>query len=125
MSVSVYKLTIPSMLRGFGVLANYVEKAADYAKTNNVDPEMIVQARIARTVDFLKSVEEASFAGADTRSIEIKFRSLGGVFTGESYVTSILLPDFYFHVATAHGILRSRGVPIGKADYLGLGQRGH
>jgi hypothetical protein len=32
---------------------------------------------------------------------------------------AILLPDFFFHVATAHDILRQRGLPIGKADYLG------
>jgi len=166
MSLSVYQLTIPSLLRGFDVLSTYVEKAAEYARTNNIPPDAIIsarlapdmltfagqiqrasdkskggvaritgveaprfedtevtfedlQGRIANTVHFLKSIEENRFVGAETRAIEIKFRSIGGVFTGETYVTSILLPDFYFHIATAHGILRSRGLPIGKADYLG------
>ncbi|MCP5804519.1 DUF1993 domain-containing protein [Klebsiella pneumoniae] len=29
------------------------------------------------------------------------------------------LPNFFFHVTTAHDILRHNGVPIGKLDYLG------
>lgn len=29
------------------------------------------------------------------------------------------LPNFYFHLTTGYSILRSQGVPLGKADYLG------
>jgi hypothetical protein len=39
--------------------------------------------------------------------------------SGDRYLMGILLPDFFFHVATAHDILRNRGLSIGKADYLG------
>ena len=166
MSLSVYKLTVPAIRRGFDVLASYIEKAAEFARASNIHPDTLIQARlapdmltfagqiqrasdkskngiaritgveaprfednetafddlqarIAKTVYFLESLEEHSFDGAETRPIEIKFRSINGLFTGETYATSILLPDFYFHIATAHAILRSRGVAIGKADYLG------
>jgi hypothetical protein len=78
-----------------------------------------LQARIARTVHFLKSVEVKSFVGSESRLVEFKARSIGGQFLGETYLTTILLPDFFFHVATAHGILRNQGVQIGKSDYLG------
>jgi len=30
-----------------------------------------------------------------------------------------VLPNFYFHVTTAYGLLRQGGVAIGKRDYLG------
>ncbi|TCU23803.1 uncharacterized protein DUF1993 [Rhizobium azibense] len=40
-------------------------------------------------------------------------------FRGDEYVTVFALPNFYFHVATAHAILRNQGVPVGKLDYLG------
>jgi hypothetical protein len=30
------------------------------------------------------------------------------------------LPNFYFHAATAHGILRHNGVEIGKRDFMGI-----
>jgi hypothetical protein len=29
------------------------------------------------------------------------------------------LPQFFFHVTTAYGILRHQGVELGKRDYMG------
>lgn len=40
-------------------------------------------------------------------------------FLAEGFLLSFSLPNFYFHAATAYDILRSRGVPLGKRDYLG------
>ena len=40
-------------------------------------------------------------------------------FTPETFLLSYSLPNFYFHAVTAYDILRSRGVPLGKADYEG------
>ncbi len=40
-------------------------------------------------------------------------------FTGESFLLSFSQPNFYFHAATAYDLLRARGVPIGKREFLG------
>ncbi len=40
-------------------------------------------------------------------------------FTVENFVLSFSLPNFYFHATTAYDILRSKGVPLGKRDFLG------
>ena len=40
-------------------------------------------------------------------------------FTGANFVLSFSLPNFYFHAATAYGILRAKGVPLGKRDFMG------
>jgi len=32
---------------------------------------------------------------------------------------SFSLPNFYFHATTAYDILRQKGVPLGKRDFLG------
>jgi hypothetical protein len=40
-------------------------------------------------------------------------------FTAENFLMSFSLPNFYFHAATAYDILRSKGVPLGKRDYMG------
>lgn len=40
-------------------------------------------------------------------------------FTAENFLLSFALPNFFFHATTAYGILRSRGLPIGKRDFLG------
>lgn len=34
-----------------------------------------------------------------------------------AYVHSVALPNIYFHLTTAYGILRKEGVPLGKRDY--------
>ena len=40
-------------------------------------------------------------------------------FPAEGFLMSFSLPSFYFHVTTAYDILRHKGVPVGKMDYLG------
>jgi hypothetical protein len=41
------------------------------------------------------------------------------VFTALGFLTSFALPNFYFHATTAYDILRSKGVPLGKSDFMG------
>jgi hypothetical protein len=40
-------------------------------------------------------------------------------FPGLTYLNFVVLPNFYFHLSTAYGILRNGGVDIGKNDFLG------
>lgn len=80
-------------------------------------PEL--HARIAKTIAYIESVDAAAFDGAETRTVELKGGGGGRTFAGADFLTQFALPNFYFHVATAHGILRNAGVPIGKRDYLG------
>ncbi len=40
-------------------------------------------------------------------------------FTAENFLMSFSMPNFYFHATTAYDILRSKGVPIGKRDFMG------
>lgn len=78
-----------------------------------------LQDRIARTVAYIDAQGEAT---VDARSGAEVVMKLGGsdiTFTTEDYLLKFALPNFYFHVTTAHGILRQLGVAIGKRDYLG------
>ena len=38
--------------------------------------------------------------------------------TAEQYVRDWAIPQFYFHVMAAYAILRSKGVELGKVDYV-------
>ena len=38
--------------------------------------------------------------------------------TAKAYVFNYALPNFFFHLQTAYAILRMKGVPLGKQDYL-------
>jgi hypothetical protein len=89
-----------------------------YEDTETTFPEL--KARIAKTVDFLKSLDRNTFAAAETKTVELK--SANGTvreFNGADYIGKFVLPNAYFHITTAYGILRNRGVVLGKNDYLG------
>ena len=40
-------------------------------------------------------------------------------FTAEGFLMSFSLPNFFFHATTAYDILRHKGVPLGKRDFMG------
>ncbi len=43
-------------------------------------------------------------------------------FTAEGFIHSFSLPNFFFHATTTYNILRMKGVPLGKMDFLGAMQ---
>ncbi|PDT17315.1 hypothetical protein CO670_08790 [Rhizobium sp. J15] len=165
MSISIYRLTVPMFQRGLASLKTYLDKAEAYAREKNIDPAILVSARLApdmlplsgqyqrasdsakfavarlsateapkfedneKTIDelrerlakteaYLAGFSEEALEGTESREITLPGKS-GIVLPGSEYVTIFALPNFYFHVATAHAILRNQGAPIGKRDYLG------
>jgi uncharacterized protein len=78
-----------------------------------------LKARLAKTVDFLKTIGATQMKDAETRTIELKFPSGTWKFTGMSYVTDFVLPNFYFHSSIVYALLRKAGVEVGKGDFLG------
>ena len=78
-----------------------------------------LQERVAKTVDFLKSVDESAFRDASSKEVTLSFGKLKTTLSGDDYITKFVLPNFYFHVTTAQNILRHNGVSVGKLDYLG------
>ena len=72
-----------------------------------------------RSGAFVESVRPDQLDGTENRPVELKLRFASGVFRADRYLLQILLPNFYFHVATAHDILRHNGVKIGKRDCIG------
>jgi len=78
-----------------------------------------LKARIAKTIDYIKSVPAAQVDGSEERSIAMKVGGNDMTFTGRDYLLGFAIPNFFFHVTTAYDILRHNGVGIGKRDYLG------
>ncbi|MFN3304282.1 MAG: DUF1993 family protein [Roseateles sp.] len=76
--------------------------------------------RIRKTRDYVLSVPESAFAGAEVREITIPRRTGEPLkFDGVNYLRHFALPNFYFHATTTYALLRHAGVPLGKGDYLG------
>lgn len=80
-------------------------------------PEL--KARIARTLEFINSVPESSFAGAEDRDLTIQAGPQTLQFKGLPYLLGFALPNLNFHLSMAYAILRHNGVDIGKRDYIG------
>lgn len=78
-----------------------------------------LQTRIARTVEFLKAVPANSMDGREEAEVVLTMRHGSVSFTGRDYVLNFALPNFFFHVTTAYALLRHKGVPVGKRDFLG------
>ena len=79
-----------------------------------------LQQRIAATLAFIDGLDPAQFEGSGQREVVLrpgtpKERRIGG----QAYLMAYGLPQFFFHVTTAYGLLRHNGVEIGKKDYMG------
>jgi hypothetical protein len=78
-----------------------------------------LQARIEKTVNFLKSIPEASINGSEQKQIKLQAGPRELEFVGDFFLRNWALPNVYFHITTTYNILRHNGVPIGKMDFLG------
>jgi uncharacterized protein len=77
-----------------------------------------LKARIGKTLDFVGTFRPAQIDGSEGRDISLKAGPRELTFKGQDYLLFFVLPNFYFHSATAFGILRHNGVSIGKLDFL-------
>jgi len=63
-----------------------------------------------------------AIAVSDTKLDETKRIGLGPSryceLPGHQYVADYLMPNLYFHLATTYDILRHKGAPLGKPDFL-------
>jgi hypothetical protein len=114
-------------------LAGQVQSASDSAKagagrladverpsfpdTETTMPEL--QERIAKTIAFLRGIDPARFEAAADRTITLPMRGTSISLSGQDYLLKFAIPNFFFHIATAYGLLRHNGATIGKRDYLG------
>jgi hypothetical protein len=67
----------------------------------------------------LEAITPDQLEDAASRTVELKFPGREMKFTGLGYLQSYAMPQFFFHATTAYDILRHKGVPIGKRDFLG------
>jgi hypothetical protein len=76
--------------------------------------------RIAKTIEYLRSVKQSEIDGTEGKDISITFPN-GNTrqFTGQSLLLGNSLPNFWFHTTTAYDIVRHCGVEVGKRDFMG------
>ncbi len=76
-----------------------------------------LRERIQKTQTIVDELTIDDFREADTRKITLYWMGENYV-DGKSFVAQLAIPNFMFHVCTAYAILRTKGVPIGKQDFI-------
>ncbi len=78
-----------------------------------------VQARVAKAIAFLQAASPDGFEGREDAAVVLTTPSGDIPFTGSNYVHGFAIPKFFFHLSMAYALLRMKGVPLGKLDFLG------
>lgn len=111
------------------IATNVAEKAVKYLVTDSdvamseVKEDSTLSELIAhcdKTIELLKGVDATAVNGKvdELLSVQLGPNSKPVEITGKEFVFGHVLPNFFFHVNAAYAILRMKGVPIGKMDYL-------
>jgi hypothetical protein len=88
-----------------------------FPNTEATFPE--VKDRIAKAIDFVKTIKPMQIDGTEDKEIVVKFSSGERKFKGQAFLLNFCLPNFYFHATTAYNILRHCGIEVGKRDFMG------
>ena len=82
-----------------------------------------LKERLAKTIDFVSSIKPEQVNGDENRTVELPLPGRTMTFTAKDFLFNFGLPNFFFHVTTAYGLLRKQGVPLGKMDFLAGAQQ--
>ena len=163
MSLSMYQASVPAFVQMLNNLSAILDKAEAHAKNRKVDPEVLLnyrlaadmfpfirqvqvaadlakgaaarlagvevpkhddtektfadlKARLAKTVTFVQSFKPDDIDGSEDREINLTLGEHKMSFKGQPYLVHFVMPNFYFHCATAYDILRLIFRSAGKAQ---------
>ncbi|HEV2097290.1 MAG TPA: DUF1993 domain-containing protein, partial [Stellaceae bacterium] len=115
-------------------LARQIRQSADFAMNTGgrlagVTPPALpavddtsfaaAKSRVETALGFVKSLTREQVDGGENKVIAWKGGANDRKMKGTDYLQQFALPNFFFFVTTAYDILRHRGVPLGKRDFLG------
>lgn len=88
----------------------YGTAGADYAA---------LQAEVAAALEALKHMSPADVNALEGKDVVFNLGETAMPFVAQDFILTFSIPNFHFHCTTAYDILRSKGVPLGKRDYVG------
>jgi hypothetical protein len=94
-----------------GVFTPPGPSTADYAGLQ----KLIADARAD-----LQKLSRAEVEALEGKDVVFQLGERKMPFTAENFLMSFSMPNFHFHATTAYDILRMKGVPLGKRDYMGM-----
>ena len=78
-----------------------------------------LRAKLSDAVTAMEELDESEMESFMGQPMRFEFKDRRMDFTAEDFLLSFSQPNFYFHCATAYDILRMKGIPVGKRDFLG------
>jgi uncharacterized protein len=78
-----------------------------------------LQALLLEAHSELSGLTPAAVDALVGRDVTFKVGDRTLPFTAEGFLMSFSLPNFFFHATTAYDILRHKGAPLGKRDFMG------
>jgi hypothetical protein len=89
-------------------------------------PDTLTLAEFHKEIDaakaYLAALKPEQFAGRDDIPLKVMIGTgMEPTLPAGQWLTVFATTNLYFHLSTAYGILRSRGVPIGKIDLFASG----
>lgn len=96
-------------------------RAGIYSPDLNPPPQSFddLRSKLANAVETMQALTEDEMEDVMGQPMRFEFKDNRMDFTAEDFLLSFSQPNFYFHCATAYDILRMKGVPVGKRDFLG------
>lgn len=94
----------------------------NFSPDTSTPPESFdgLKARIEEAIEALKALSATDLDALSDKPMTFTIGDkLLWNFVGKDFLLSFSQPNFYFHASTAYGLLRMKGVPLGKRDYLG------
>jgi len=80
-----------------------------------------IKAAIAEARSFLAGLKAEQFEARDDVTLKVNLGQIEPELPLGQWLTGFATTNFYFHLSTAYGILRSKGVQIGKIDLFAGG----
>ena len=78
-----------------------------------------LQALVTEASQELSALTPEAVDAVIGRDVVFKLGERALPFTAEGFLMSFSLPNFFFHATTAYDILRHKGAPLGKRDFMG------
>jgi hypothetical protein len=108
-------------------VAHHSRGAIEAAKTGVFSPSMgkpdldyaALQGLVSEASKELSALTPEDVNALIGRDVTFKLGERALPFTAEGFLMSFSLPNFFFHATTAYDILRHKGAPLGKRDFMG------
>jgi hypothetical protein len=78
-----------------------------------------LKTTVSDTLAALEAIDAAEIDAFLGRDMRFAFGERQVNYTAENFLLSFSQPNFYFHATTAYDILRWKGLPLAKRDFVG------